>query len=156
MRGRCRKWRVSGRNTSLSLVPPEAVRRWPRREYRPFINQFPLEERLGISKDELPSFGLTDRAPCWRKEYFHGGSVCTLLLGLVAGWADLPLCSGGVIFTVGPGVASSATALPEGKSAGLAALFCDLLSSPSSSEIHSTVLRWRIGLISSWLPGTSA
>lgn len=60
---------------SLSRSPEEARRR-PRREDSPFMSQFPPEEMVGTSGDELP-----DRDPACRKEDFQLGRVCSLFPG---------------------------------------------------------------------------
>ena len=68
---------------SLRRSPDEA-RRWLRRDDSPFMSQFPPEEMMGTSKDELTPLGLSDRDPCCRKEDFQTGKVCIFFPGLVA------------------------------------------------------------------------
>lgn len=117
---------------SLSRSPDEA-RRWPRREDSPFMSQFPPEEIMGTSRDELPTFRLPDRDPDCRKD-FQLGRVCILFPEmLVAGLRGEFLESAA---TVAP---SRDEVLCEGRPGVPGLLGSAWLSLVTSSEPHPTV-----------------
>lgn len=101
------------------------------------MSQFPPEEMLGTSKDELPPFGLSDRNPGCRKEGFQPGRVCILFPGLVAagpGW--LPRRGGEVLESTAAAGPSRDEVLCVGKPGLPGSPWWSLVT---SSEPHSTV-----------------
>lgn len=124
---------------SLSRSPEEA-RRWPRREDSPFMSQFPPEERMGTSRDELPTFGLPERDPDCQKEDFQLGSVCTFFPGLVAaGLPRLPRPVGEVLDSAATVAPSRDEVLCDGRPGLLGLLGSGWPSLGTSSEPHPTV-----------------
>lgn len=101
------------------------------------MSQFPPEEMMGTSKDELPAFGLSDREPCCRKADFQPGRVCTLFPGLVAagpGW--LPRRGGEVLESTAAAGPSRDEVLCVGKPGLPGSPWWSLVT---PSEPHSTV-----------------
>ena len=124
---------------SLRRSPDEA-RRWPRREDSPFMSQFPPEERMGTSRDEVPTFGLPDRDPDCRKEDLQLGRVCTFFPGLVAaGLHRLPGPVGEVLESAATAAPSREEVLCEGRQGALGLPGSAWSSLVTSSEPHPTV-----------------
>lgn len=119
---------------------PDEARRWPRREDSPFMSQFPPEEMMGTSGDELPTFGLPDRDPDCRKEDFQLGRVCTLFPGLrVAGLQWLRGTRGEFLERVATAAPSRDEVLSEGRPGALGLWGSGWLSLGTSSEPHLAV-----------------
>lgn len=101
------------------------------------MSQFPPEEMMGTSKDELTPFGLSDRDPCCRKEDFQPGKVCILFPGLVAaGPVWLPRHGGEVLESTAAAGPSRDEVLCVGKPGLPGSPWWSLVT---SSEPHSTV-----------------
>lgn len=104
------------------------------------MSQFPLEEMMGTSRGELPTFRLPDRDPDCRKEDFQLGRVCILFPELVV--AGLHRLSG----PRGEFLESAATVAPsrdevlcEGRPGALGLLGSAWLSLVTPSETQPTV-----------------
>lgn len=134
---------------SLSRSPEDA-RRWPRRDDKPFMSQFPLEGAGGTSRDEPPTLGLAGRDPACRKEDFQLGKVCTLLPRPVA-----PV--GGVLERAATVAPSRDEVLSEGGPRAPGLVGSPRLSLAVSRESHSTVRRGPLlgeagpSAVNSWL-----
>lgn len=104
------------------------------------MSQFPPEEMMGTSRDELPAFRLPDWDPDCQKEDFQLGRVCILFPGLAV--AGLQRLSGPRVeflenaATVAP---SRDEVLCEGRPGALGLLGSAWLSLVTPSEPHPTL-----------------
>lgn len=103
------------------------------------MSQFPPEEMMGTSRDEVPTFGLPDRDPDCRKEDLQLGRVCTFFPGVAAGLLRLPRPVGEVLENAATAAPSREEALCEGRPGALGLPGSAWLSLVTSSEPHPTV-----------------
>lgn len=104
------------------------------------MSQFPPEEMMGTSRDELPIFGLPDRDPGCQKGDLQLGRVCTFFLGLgVAGLPWLPRPGGEVLERAATVAPSRDEVRCEGRPGSLQLLGSGWLSALTSSEPHRTM-----------------
>ena len=104
------------------------------------MSQFPPEEMMGTSRDEVPTFGLPNRDPDCRKEDLQVGRVCTFFPRLVAaGLPRLPRPVAEVLESAATAAPSREEVLCEGRQGALGLLGSAWSSLVTSSEPHPTV-----------------
>lgn len=104
------------------------------------MSQFPPEEIMGTSWDELPAFRLPDRDPDCQKEDFQLGRVCILFPGpLVVSLQWLPGPRGEFLDSAATVAPSRDEVLCEGRPGALGLLGSAWLSLVTSLEPHPTV-----------------